>query len=217
MELSDKIASTASVHKYIEKTINTKRKADRPAGDDEDQDTDEFKAATQGYKKIKTNDDNFELNTNTPSSATSTTKIINKSNSAHPFSLKILCSSDLEPYIPANCRVKVPKPSETSITIKREDFCNLPKNAVFRLSKEHVLISAKPGQGANIIYQITDLSVNGVFFLGNRIENSYMKRPPERLKKDTPYNIRNGDAFGILMNKDTQNKDMTLGFEFVLN
>lgn len=218
LELTDKLAMNISLHKYIESSVNTKRKAERPAEEGEDQNSDELKAASQGYKKVKVNNEDSIDIESSPIGATSTTKIVNKTPSGHSFSIKMICCKELDPYVPTHSRVKYPlvnaKGTEASLTLRREEFASLPKDAVLRLSKEHVTVTAK-GLADNVSFQITDKSANGVYFMGNRIEGSYLQRVPERLKKEAPYNIRNGDIFGVLMNKDTQNKEMLLGFEFI--
>jgi len=59
-----------------------------------------------------------------------------------------------------------------------------------------------------------DQSVNGIYYLGNRIENKFVKQKSARLKQGINYKLKNGDLFGILMKKETANKDMIVGYEF---
>jgi hypothetical protein len=209
LDVTDKIVSSMTVQKYIEKSVNTKRKAEQDFLLEESvsSEPEDFKYGAQAFKKIKGNTETVTLK----SMASSTAKQPLRVNQA-PFSIKILCAKEIDEYVPLISRVKIPKIGngfESILTIRREDFQELPKDVILRLSKDHAVISLRDDN----VMQIKNTSTNGVFYLGNLSDPDYGQAIPFKVEKNAVYRLIDGDVIALLLKKDSV-KEMLLGFEF---
>lgn len=198
-----------TVQKFIEKSVNTKRKAELDLIEDSVcSEPDEVKAAAQGFKKIKGNIETVSLKTMASSTAKQPLR-----QSMAPFSIKILCTKELDEYVPLANRTRIPKflgnGFDSNLPIRREDFQELPKDVILRLSKDHATISTRED---NLI-QIKNTSMNGVFYMGNIKDPDFGSSTPFKVEKNSLYRLMDGDVIALLMKKDSP-KEMLLGFEF---
>ena len=132
------------------------------------------------------------------------------------FSLGFILHSEIQALMPAEKRSRYadwPQDgTESAMVLKREDFIALQSQVTLRLSKEHAKITAK-NTGNTTQFEITDLSVNGTYYFGNRLDGTF-KNLPARLQKGIPFRLKNGDLICLLMRKGTEQPEMLLGFEF---
>jgi len=181
-------------------SINGKREfQDR---DEENDDIVEVKPMANGFKKVKADQ---------PQSDTSDVILLGA-----PFCLTFICHSDVQSYFPPEKTSKYGSWShnstESEIVLKREDFLFFPDEVCQRLSKEHAKVKAKK-IGSSIDYEVTDLSINGTYYLGNRTEGLVLQTP-KRLQKGMPMKLRDGDCFCLLLKKVSQTPEVLLGFQF---
>lgn len=147
------------------------------------------------------------------------------------FTINFICHPKLEGTFPKESRSRrsewSPAGSEDAFYIKRDDFLMLPKDMVVKISKDHAKIrgwkeSADSGETneseekKGISYEIVDTSVNGTYYLGNRIDGM-SKQKPMKLKQGMAFQLRHGDCVGILMDKESKINEMMIGFEFSAN
>jgi len=217
LKLSDQIIQALTVQKYIDHKINQKRRLTSLAPDDE---AEEIEANTSVVKKVK---GSGNINVLPPGIGKDTR-----------FSITVICHQNLRDRLPMNNRYYVSQwdneNGENMIVIKRDDFLTLPKDLVVKISKEHAKIRGwknntkmesieeeKVNEGEKMLeepnYQIIDSSVNGTYYLGNKLEGM-SKQKPMKLKNGAPFQLRNGDCIGILMDKESKTNEMLVGFEF---
>ena len=162
---------------------------------------DELEKNEKGYKKVKVALEDRKVNfENTPQA---------------PFYVKFIYDTSIQQSFSEENRINHSNPfgedGKSNMLIKREQFARLPNETVMRLSKDHCNVLAVK-QVSDVHYEIKDLSMNGIFFLGNSI-NKTMEHPPKRLSKLQSYSIKHGDLIGLLMKKDAP-QELLLGFEF---
>ena len=196
-DIHHKIVDEFSKQSLCNQSLNVKRQfVER---EDED-----YEASSSSYKKVKTDI------TPTPIPVETAPKT--------PFFVRFFCNEEIENYLPQEERVKYPTPvksdGKSEMMFKREEFAMLPNDAIVRLSKEHASIEAFK-ENENVVYELKDLSMNGVFLLGNSVEGKH-ENPPKRLAKRQSYRLKHGDQVGLLMKKDKQvQSEVLLGFEFL--
>ena len=133
------------------------------------------------------------------------------------FTLKCLVDSSLESKIPTDYREKSyfwTFNNDVTCVIKREDFLILPDEFFLRISKEHTKITGRKSH-LGVSFEIQDLSVNGIFLLGNTVDGTFGKVRASRIKKSVPYRIRDGDVIGLLMKKDLPHESV-IAFELIV-
>lgn len=200
-QVSDKLTKSLPLQqRYGDPKPNGKREIKL---DEEDDDVAEVKPLANGYKKVK------------PNLSRSQSPDIILVGTA--FSIKFICHADIQSFQPIEKQFRYGEWSqdgrEAILIIKREDFVHLPSSVTLRLSKEHAKIAAYRNENY-INYEITDLSVNGTYYLGNRIEGT-IKDQPARLQKGIPFKLKHGDCICLLLKKDSKSPEALLGFEFL--
>jgi len=202
-ETSNKLSKNLTLTANKPEDLNGKRNFQDFENDDED-DLIEIKPATNGYKKVKSS----EIKADDPD-------IILIGNA---FTIKFLCHAEIQNFLPPEKQYRYSAWStdgqESVMVLKREDFLFLPTQVTLRLSKEHAKLTATKKDN-NIVYEITDLSVNGTYYLGNRKEGN-IKQGPVRLQKGIPLRLKDGDWICLLLKKDAKANEVLLGFEFQL-
>jgi len=180
-------------------TLNSKRKI--PQSDEDDLEGEQLEKNETGYKKVKValEERNSTL----------------ENNPQMPFSIKLVYDLTIQQYITEENKIRqsclFDKNEKICMTFKREEFLNLPNEILMRLSKEHCVITAIKKNRA-ISYELKDLSLNGIFYLGNSFDK--IKNRPRKLSKLQDYSLKHGDCIGLLMKKETS-QEMLLGFEFL--
>lgn len=133
-----------------------------------------------------------------------------------PFRLTFICHSDIKSYFPPEKNSRYGSwchdSTESEVVLKREDFLFFPDEICSRLSKEHAKVKAKK-MGRSIDYELTDVSINGTHYLGNRNEGLVLPTPA-RLQKGMPFKLKDGDCFCLLLKKGSKTPEVLLGFEF---
>lgn len=206
-EASNKIVKTLTPQKGDNQSLNGKRERDPRLGEDPEDLLDllEMKPVTDGYKKVKTS----------PSQSDAPDVIL----VGAAFTIKFICHAEIQSYMPPEKQYRYGYWSsdgkEGALTIKREDFVNFPNQVTLRLSKEHAKITALRN-GNNTSYELTDQSVNGIYYLGNRIDGT-VKEKPMKLQKNIPFKLKHGDWICLLMKKGSEDPEVLLGFEFLKN
>jgi len=202
-EASHKVSrSLPSKNQQDSSTINVKREYQEY--DDENDDISELQNHANGFKKVKPVE---------PEKETSDVILLGA-----PFLLTFICHLDIKSYLPAEktCRYGswAHNSNKSEVILKREDFLFLPNEVSLRLSKEHAKISAQ-NMGTYIEYELVDTSVNGTYYLGNRVKGKVLPAPM-RLQKGMPFKLQDGDWFCLLQKKTSQNQtpEVLLGFEF---
>ncbi len=205
-ESSSKLTKNLSQLKPKKTEVKNGKRVFKELENHDDNEIVEIQPALLGYKKVKQHDMELE------SSAASY-------NPSSAFIIEFLFHPELKNFFTANHTFRYAEWSgeeQTSVIVfKREDFLFLPPTVSLRLSKEHAKITAVRN-GANIEYEITDLSVNGTYFLGNK-KTGTLKPIPARLQKGVPFKIRPGDCICLLLKKDATGPEILLGFEFQLH
>ena len=206
-EASNKLVKNLTPQKDDTQSLNGKRERNPLQEEDADDLLDllELKSATDGYKKVK----------QSPSQSDGPEVILVGS----AFTIKFICHADIQGHMPPEKQYRYGYWSSdgkgSTLTIKREDFVNFPNQVTLRLSKEHAKITALRN-GDNTTYELTDQSVNGIFYLGNRIDGT-VKEKPMKLQKGIPFQLKHGDWICLLMKKGSENPEVLLGFEFLKN
>ena len=214
LKLSDQMIQTLTVQKYIDRKVQQKR---RLLGSKLDEDIEEIEATAFVRKKVK-------------SPLQVIPRVYNVQRTVETetiFNLKFYCDPKLNDNLPSKERYKVSNwcedKHEDIFIIKRDDFLSLPKDLVVKISKEHAKLRGwkqiicgddeEKKETEIISYEITDLSVNGTYYLGNMGEG-LSKQKPMKLKGGVPFQLRDRDSIGILMNKETKTNETLVGFEF---
>lgn len=203
-ESSTKLSKNLTLMSIQPESLNGKRDYKEFGNDDDEDDIVEIKPAANGYKKVKSS----SIKEDAPDIILVGTA----------FAIKFLCHADIQNFLPPERQYRYGEWSsdgkEGVLILKREDFLFLPTQVTLRLSKEHAKVTATKKDG-NVIYEITDLSVNGTYYLGNRIDGT-MKQGPVRLQKNIPFKLKNGDWICMLLKKESKANEVLLGFEFEL-
>lgn len=214
LKLSDQIIQTLTVQKYIDHKINQKRKP--PIDFKPDDEVEEIQASMVVTKKVKTD---------TPGNGSQ-----NRTQTDTQFHIKFFCHPRLENNLPVQNRHRLSdwckEKEEDFFFVKRDDFLQLPKELVVKISKDHAKIRGWKqkvvdldndvmGEEEKVMlnYEIIDQSINGTYYLGNRIEGM-SKQKPMKLKREAAFPLRNGDCVGILMDKEARTNELLVGFEF---
>jgi hypothetical protein len=219
LEVSDSIVTKSSIYNTLNNSVNGKRHATEDAAEGLG---DEIQNGPKAYKKIHSidSDEDEVIILDSTSGETLVNKIEEKkSPKIKAFSIEYLVDPEAEKFFNKQNKNRTVYWHGTSpiaeMTLRREDFQMLPESMAVRLSKDHAKLTAtKLDKG--IQYEISDLSVNGIYYLGNRIDGDYIKGKAWRIKKHVTYRLKNRDIIGVLMKKETGNKDMLIGFEFVI-
>ncbi len=213
LKLSDQVIQALTVQKYIDNKINNKR---RLAHLQPLEEATEIETDSQVTKKVRGEEDMIMP-----------TSEIGKDTR---FSIRIICHQRLVGVVPMNDRQYWSEwdegRQENRLVIKRDDFLTLPKDLVVKISKEHAKIrgwknkmiiegneESKGETPEEVSYQVMDTSVNGTYYLGNKIDGMSNQKPM-KLQEGRPFQLRHGDWIGILMDKSAKTNDMMLGFEF---
>jgi hypothetical protein len=201
-EVSDKLSRELNLKNYGEKSLNGKRELKIHENEDDEM-AEELRPVSEGYKKIKQD----------PIVVESPELII----IGTAFSVRFICHHEIQRFVPPEKQYKYaewsPDGTESVMIFKREDFLSFPHQVTLRLSKEHAKITAK-NRGSYTTYELTDLSMNGIYYAGNRVEES-LKENPLRLQKGIPFRLKHGDWIYLLLKKDTKTPELLLGFEFL--
>lgn len=200
-EASNKVSrSLPSKSSQDSAQINVKREYQEY--DDENDDIAEVQHHANGFKKVKAAE---------PEKETSDLILLGS-----PFLLTFMCHSDIKGFLPPEKTCRYGSWSHNSniseVVLKREDFLFLPNEVSLRLSKEHAKVTAK-NLGKSIDYELVDTSVNGTYYLGNKLQNLVLPAPM-RLQKGMPFKLKNGDWFCLLQKKSSKSPEVLLGFEF---
>lgn len=212
LKVSDQTIQSLTVQKYIAHQVNQKRKVEELKISDE---VEIIEASAMVKKKVKNKEETMATEA----------RIHSETN----FTINFICHPKLEGSLPIQLRHRTsewsPQGSEDVFFIKRDDFLMLPKEMVVKISKDHAKIrgwketaeeeeETKEGEEKKrIAYEILDTSVNGTYYLGNRIDGM-SKQKPMKLKREVPFQLRHGDCVGILMDKEAKTNEMMIGFEF---
>ena len=221
LEVSDVIVEKSTLYNTRHKSVNGKRHATQDAAIDL---TDEIKTGPDPHKKIHKSEVDEDNEVIIIGSSNGNNKVENseerKPSKVRAFSIKYVMDPELEKYFTTVNKTRTAYWHGTApiaeIVLRREDFRTLPENMALRMSKEHAKLTAQKLE-KGVQFEISDLSVNGIYYLGNKIDGDYIKGKAWRIKKHVTYRMKHGDIIGILMNKDTGNKDMLLGFEFLID
>lgn len=170
--------------------------------DDENDDISELQHHANGFKKVKPAE---------PEKETSDVILLGA-----PFLLTFICHLDIKVFLPPEKTCRYGSWSHNSniseVILKREDFLFLPNEVSLRLSKEHAKITAR-NLGTSIDYEIVDTSVNGTYYLGNKVRGTVLPAPM-KLQKGMAFKLQDGDWFCLLQKKNSKTPEVLLGFEF---
>lgn len=211
LKVSDQTIQSLTVQKYISHQVNQKRKMEELKISDE---VEIIEASSMVKKKIKNKEETMATEA--------------RIHSETSFTINFICHPKLEGNLPIKSRRRMselsPEGTEDVLFLKRDDFLTLPKEMVVKISKDHAKIRGwkenvedeeiKEGQEKKrLAYEILDTSINGTYYLGNRIDGM-SKQKPMKLKGGVPFQLRHGDCVGILMDKEAKTNEMMIGFEF---